>query len=200
MTFTVFSQLTGYTDESLYTALKSQIEDLIEVELGDIFTLTANATERYYGQNMDRVDVGAWQKTGLVVKLGTDNLTEFTDYKLQTYNYTDVVLGVTLNRIFRQTEYIELEGTRGWSNELPADIQSFIFDYVKRAYKSSENTKKNIDGLKMVENHSSKEAFDNTLQREDAKFLLDPLGSKAWKRLSRKYKIATNKVICSNTQ
>jgi hypothetical protein len=197
MDFAAFSILTGYTNETLYNLLVSQVTDLIEVELGNIFTLE-ETTERYYGQNMDRVDIGAWQPD-IIITLDSDILIEYDDYKLDSYS-GNPILGVTLNRIFHQDEYITIEGTKGWSDGYPADIQRFIFDYVRKAYLSSENTKNNFDGLKMVENHSSKDTFDNTAQRDMDKFLINPMGSDTWKKISRKYKKATNKVICSNTQ
>src|SRR6476646_2657403 len=106
LTVSAFLAYSGYTSEDVnlnyLTHMLDTIDDIIEDELGTLFTLVEiDATNpdpmfQYIdvpGHNLDLVRIGAWQSVGLKVSIGTfgtqlPNLTELVlnrDYTLKYY-------------------------------------------------------------------------------------------------------------------
>lgn len=139
------------------------LQNTIESGLGTLFSLTtineANADYPHIdipGSNLDYIKIGAWQKTGLTVKIGyygtasptLTTLQETRDYRL--VRYRDVVTSTQPNPVVAlrligtqytglspeysenysqklNTEaFLRVTGTYGWSDGLPSDVEIYL--------------------------------------------------------------------------
>lgn len=171
ITINQFYAWSGYTASDVnvayLTELLSSVDMLIQNEVGALFTLTQIDESNlnpdlnffdYEGNNLDYVTgIGAWQKTGLVVKIGSYplhnnnnlfTLVEKQDYRLVHYQdrllttsatTINPVVGIRLNKALLTNQFIRVSGTYGWSNGYPADLQNLLFQIIKTKLEYNQN-------------------------------------------------------------
>lgn len=159
-----FYKLSGYTESVISNMgmadylvyIIGQFSDIIEQEINTLFTLQNDYSDTYRGGNMYYLSIGAWQETNLTVSRGqylANNtptlLVANVDYILAFYKNarfvgkSNPVIGIELlNSKILDTEYLKVEGTYGWSNGLPSDLETAVYKAVKTAVEYNYNTTK----------------------------------------------------------
>lgn len=197
------------------------INDQIEAEVGGIFNLTqVDSTSSdpdfkyldYKGHNMSVVTIGAWQPGNLTVQVGsiTDpaNLTTCSlnsDYTLIRF-YSNMLPGrsnpvtaIRFNGIVTGTTLIRVTGTYGFSNGLPFDLESLLYNAVKSKFNLNNETTENpytgrVDSLRSETLSESYEVRD-----EDAgyarKITMNIMAVPVIRSTLNKYKQSFNQVV-----
>lgn len=132
------------TYDAQLTYLLEKFSLIIDKEVGGIFSLVAKTTAdemRYYGQpaGTNFIKIAVWQKANLVVKsgsFGSENLKTLvknTDYYLKhkNDNQNEPVTGLKFpNKLLFAQEFVQIEGSYGYSDTIPSKLAMLIDDAV----------------------------------------------------------------------
>lgn len=126
------------------------LDNWLTREVGALFTLT-NSTQKYWGTHGGEsfIQVGAWQSSGLTIKRGQQNSTTPSDlilnkdyYLVKVPNETEPVYGIRLACPLADFEFIEVSGNKGWSADIPFDLQvamdGMITSQIQKVISSSQ--------------------------------------------------------------
>jgi len=153
-----FYQISGVTpsevNDDYVDSLISSVNQNLAESLGGLFQLTTNQTFKYYMQNSPSIVlIGTWQKASLVVKKGSSDsistLTENSDYicmypnnsrPMPGKNYPVIAIKLLTNRLYSSTDYLQIEGTYGVKDGIPADLMldQRLYSIIKRAALSNQ--------------------------------------------------------------
>ena len=217
ITYEQFLAWSGYTastvpNEANVSRLLDSVCEILEDDLNVKFSLTADKTKIYPGQNTNYIVIGGWQSEGLDIKIkynGEDgeSLTEFTEYTKKYFQDNDEkpVIGISLlnglrnygyynNTIaLRSDDYLVVNGTYGWSNGFPVELQNIVFNLVKHIAET-ENQFTSTQGagfeagLRSNTLTVSSAKMPDDLIKELVGIGFDPAGAKQIQRVTRKYK------------
>jgi hypothetical protein len=231
LTLTQFKTYANYpfvltSNEDAYIVyLLTQINDIIQQEIGVLFSLVsvnslqANPDLQYMdfpGNNLDYVTgIGAWQKTGLVVKLGAypfNNLNTLQtllidqNYRLVRFKerilsgYPNPVIGIRLiNQKLYPNQFLRLTGTYGWSNGMPADLENLFYEIIKTKFEYNRNMSisggagfsTGLRSLTLSESYS----FSPELIKRSRELAFDPANNPDVNRIINNYKQYTIKSV-----
>ena len=131
--------ITVSTYDAQLTFLLNTFSGVIDEEVESMFTLTTKAATdemRFYGQpaGTSYIQTPIWQATGLIVKrgyFGSSQLTTLaknTDYHLEpVFGKRNPVIGINLPySSLGSNEFLQLEGTFGFSDGLPPSLLMLI--------------------------------------------------------------------------
>ena len=165
------TQFYAYTDKSssdfnvnYLTYLLQALDEIITDYIGSIFTLvnvdsTNTDTDFQYldfrGVNTKLIKIGAWQKDGLTIKVGSypflstsilTTLVENQDYLLKHYQdkkligrSNPVVAIELLNDKLYSDQFIRVTGVLGWQNGYPTDLNQLIYNLVLSNLYTNQN-------------------------------------------------------------
>lgn len=193
--------------------------DILEDHLNIKFSLTSDKTKNYPGKNVDYLVIGGWQKEGLNIKtknrgILSNSLVLDKDYSLTHFkdNEDKPVIGVKFlssfwgyyynfyqnyGMAYNHINYLPVDvdlvvnGTYGWSNGFPTDLQIAVFELVNKMVRTNQLMSESdgagfSTGLKSV-TLSENYKISDELIAQLVNMGFDPAGAKQIQSVAKRY-------------
>lgn len=196
------------------TYLLSSVDQIITDTIGSLFTLVqiddTNTDINYQymdfrGSNTNLIKTGAWQKDGLVVKLGNypfvtnptlTTLIENQDYLIKYYQNRKVygrdnpVIGIELlNNKLYSDQFIRVTGIFGWSNGYPPDLNQLIYQLVlNNLYNNQSIVDNEGEAISSEKSANLSINYDTTAQNQAQSQAISIMSNSEVKKILNKYK------------
>lgn len=182
-----FLSRSNYTEDEIndayLTFIIDSLNDIVEEDLGTLFTLVNDQNIKIPGTNLDYIKIGAWQSSNLVVKIGyfgaenptLTTLVENRDYRVKKYrklvrsDQPNPVVAIKLigyqytgwnpfghenySQKLSPEAFLDITGTYGWSEGMPADVELALYNVLYK-YINQYGLKASTQGKGVVTSES----------------------------------------------